>query len=194
LNENKLIVGIGNPGKEYVFTRHNLGFLVLERLAERLKAKFQLSSLTKGFTAKAKHNGAHVELLMPTTFVNNSGVAVRQYLKKNDLPPENILVVTDELNIAFPQIRIKAKGSDGGHNGLASIIYHLESQNFSRLRMGIGPAPRSKDAHVDYVLGRFTKAEEKQLDEFIDEAVECSFIWLNDGVAQAMDQFNRKTI
>lgn len=192
MSELRLIGGLGNPGKDYEYTRHNLGFLVVRRLAEQLKLKFALSSLTNGLTAEGAFEDKLVCLLMPLTYMNNSGVAVGQVMAKRKLSPENVLIVCDDLNLDFKQIRLRGKGSDGGHNGLSSVIERLGSEQFARLRMGIGQPTGRKDA-VDYVLEEFKKKEKECLDSFIDETILCCLTWLREGVAAAMDQHNRKS-
>ena len=187
----RLIVGLGNPGKDYEYTRHNLGFLVVRRLAEKLKLKFALSSLTKGMTAEGMFEEDSVCLLAPLIYMNNSGVAISRLMSKKDFSPEDILVVCDDFNLDFEQIRLRAKGSDGGHNGLSSVIEHLNTEQFARLRMGIGYPPGKKDT-VDYVLEEFKKKEKECLDGFIEEAVSCCLMWLKGGINSAMDQHNRR--
>ncbi|MBN1870170.1 MAG: aminoacyl-tRNA hydrolase [Candidatus Omnitrophica bacterium] len=187
----RLIVGLGNPGKDYEHTRHNLGFLVVRRLAEKLRLKFSRSSLTKGMTAKGVFEGETLWLLAPLTYVNDSGVAVSQFMSKKDLSSDDILVVCDDFHLDFEQIRLRARGSDGGHNGLSSVIQHLGTEEFARLRMGIGCPPDSRDT-VDYVLGEFKKTEEARLKGFVDEAVSCCLIWLRQGINAAMGRHNRR--
>ena len=189
--ESRLIVGLGNPGGDYKYTRHNLGFLAVQRLAELLKLKFTLSSLTNGVTAEGPFEDGTLCLLMPMTFMNNSGVAIRQIMDKKNVLPENILVVCDDYNLDFGQIRLRAKGSDGGHNGLSSVIQHLGTEEFARLRMGINQPPEGNNA-VDYVLEKFTKKEKDHLDSFVDEAASCCLMWLREGIDATMDQHNRK--
>ncbi len=189
--ESRLIVGLGNPGGDYEYTRHNLGFLVVQRLAKKFALKFSPSSLTNGVTAEGVCEGLEICLLMPMTFMNHSGSAVRQVMSKKEFFPEQILVVCDDFNLDFEQIRLRAKGSDGGHNGLGSVIQNLDTEEFTRLRMGISQPPGKKDT-VDYVLEEFTKKEKDQLDGFIGEAVSCCLMWLQEGVSVAMDQYNRR--
>ena len=187
----RLIAGLGNPGKDYEYTRHNLGFLVVRRLAEELKFRFTASSLTNGMTAGGMFEEGAVCLLAPLTYMNNSGVAIRQLMTKEDLSPEDLLVVCDDFHLDFEQIRLRAKGSDGGHNGLSSVIRYLDTEQFARLRLGIGYPPGKKET-VDYVLEEFKKKEKDHLDSFIDEAVSCCLMWLREGINAAMDQHNRK--
>jgi len=188
----KLIVGIGNPGKEYERTRHNLGFLVVERLAKKFDLKFQNSSLTKGLVAEGKVQEQEALVLLPLTYVNNSGIAVKQIVESVQIPLENILIVCDDFNIDFRRMRVRAKGGDGGHNGLHSIIYHLNSESFPRLRLGVGPLPRNANQNgiTDFVLGEFSKAEQNELEEFVSLAAQCCETYLLDGVERAMEQFN----
>jgi len=192
LSELRLIVGLGNPGKDYEYTRHNLGFLVIRRLAERLKLKFELSSLTNGLTAEGTFEDTAVCLLMPLTYMNNSGVAVQRIVTNKKLLSEDVLVICDDFHLNFAQIRLRAKGSDGGHNGLGSIIRHLGTEQFARLRMGIGQ-PMSKTDTIDYVLEGFDKREKKSLNNFIDETISCCLTWLRKGIHVAMDQHNGKS-
>ena len=186
-----MIVGLGNPGKDYEYTRHNLGFLVVENLAKHYQLKFSSSSLTKGLVTEGHIEGQPVLLLLPTTYVNHSGLAVKPIVQKKEISSSDLLIVCDDLAIDFGQIRLRAKGSDGGHNGLTSIIEHLGTQEFPRLRLGIGRPPAPQDT-VDYVLGKFNKEERKELNHFINEATECCLVWLRDGTNKAMGQFNRR--
>jgi PTH1 family peptidyl-tRNA hydrolase len=191
LSESRLIVGLGNPGGDYEFTRHNLGFLTVRRLADKLRAKFVLSKTTKGAIAKGMLESQEVLLLMPMTFMNHSGVAIHQIMIQEALSSEDLLVICDDFNLGFGQIRLRPKGSDGGHNGLNSVIQQLGTEEFARLRMGIGYPPVPPNA-VDYVLEEFTKKEKDYLEGFIEEAVSCCFQWLRAGISAAMDQHNRR--
>lgn len=187
-----MIVGLGNPGNDYEYTRHNLGFLVVRYLAQQLKFKFAISSLTNGLTAEGMHEEKEVFLLMPMTYMNNSGVAVEQVLNKKRLQPKDVLVVCDDFHLGFGQLRLRTKGSDGGHNGLSSVIEHLGTHQFARLRMGIGIPSRGKQS-VDFVLEQFGKKEKKLLGTFVEEAAACCLAWLVDGAPKAMDKFNGKS-
>ena len=161
-------------------------------MAEKLKLKFALSSLTNGLTAEGTFEDKAICLLMPLTYMNNSGVAVHQVMTKRELSPEDVMIVCDDFNLDFEQIRLKGKGSDGGHNGLSSVIEHLGTEQFARLRMGIG-RPTGKKDMVDYVLEEFKKKEKECLDSFIDETASCCLAWLCEGVDAAMDQYNRRS-
>lgn len=185
------MVGLGNPGRDYEYTRHNLGFLTVQRLAEKLKLKFQLSSLTNGLTAEGTYGGRALCLLLPMTKMNNSGSAVYQVMSKKELLPDAVLVVCDDFHLGYHKLRLRAKGSDGGHNGLKSVIQRLGTDHFARLRMGIG-RPADKNNTIDYVLDEFTKAERARLNAFIELAVSCCLLCLKDGISRAMDQYNAK--
>lgn len=187
----RLIVGLGNPGKDYSYTRHNLGFLVLEALAGRYKLKILPSPLCKGLAAEGTMHDKACCLLFPLTYMNNSGIAVKDVVEKEEIPLNNILAVVDDFSLDFGQLRLRARGSDGGHNGLSSIIQHLNSEDFARLRLGVGPAPNKKEA-VDFVLSEFSPVERKKLDDFINEAIDCCVGWLTGKSGQVMSQFNRK--
>lgn len=191
MSKTRLIVGLGNPGKEYEYTRHNLGFMVVRHLAKELNWEFQTSRLTKGLIAKGEIEGGEVYLLLPLTFMNHSGFAVKPLVEKKNLTLENLLVICDDLNLSFGQLRLRSTGSDGGHNGLSSIIECLHTNNFSRLRMGIGE-PSSQGQAVDYVLGKFNTAEKKSLEVFVTEAADCCLIWLKEGINKAMQLYNKK--
>ena len=189
----RLIVGLGNPGEDYEDTRHNLGFLVVRRLAQRNDLVFRRSSLTNGLMAQGKKEAGALHCFLPMTYMNNSGSAVEQAVAKLGLDPDHLLIVCDDFNLDFGQMRLRGKGSDGGHNGLASVIEHLGTQDIARLRLGIG-APGSAHGRetVDYVLGKFSKEETKNLDEFIDRATDCCEAWFKEDIHRAMDQFNGK--
>ena len=191
MSDLRLIVGLGNPGRDYVRTRHNLGFLVVERIAEKLEIDFKNCSFAKAVTASGKAEDKELTLLLPATFMNLSGQAVKPYVAKKAIPVENILVVCDDLDLEFGQLRLRTQGSAGGHNGLDSIIEHLNTREFARLRLGISRPSAKKDT-VEYVLEKFNKSETALLEDFIDEAAECCLVWVKDGIKKGMDQFNRR--
>lgn len=191
MSDARLIVGLGNPGKDYEYTRHNIGFLALRKLAERLKVKFSLSSLTNGLVAEVHSDGRSCFLLMPLTYMNHSGVAVKQLIEKKAIAPADVLVITDDFNLPFGQLRLRAKGSDGGHNGLASVIYQLGNDAFARLRMGVG-TPHRDGAATDFVLGEFDKSQRAHLDKFIESAEDGAWAWFQHGINKAMEQYNKR--
>jgi len=192
LSETRLIVGLGNPGKDYEYTRHNLGFLAVEHLAQKNNLRFRKSSFANGLTAEGKVAGIDLCCLLPATYMNNSGSAVKQAVLKKGLDHADILIVCDDFHLDFGDIRIRGKGSDGGHNGLTSVIEHLGTQDFARSRLGIGPLAKGQES-VDYVLAKWTAAEKRQLDEFLGRAADCCGVWLAEGIHKAMDQFNGRS-
>jgi len=184
MSEKHLIVGLGNPGSRYANTRHNIGFKVVERLAGRLNLSFRPG---KGDYLIA--SGAAVLLLKPLTFMNNSGLAVRHAVDYFGLDCLRILIVLDDHQLPLGKLRLRASGSDGGHNGMASVIQHLGTPEISRLRLGLS-AEFEKGEMADYVLSTFSKEEQKRLPEICDRAVEAALSFINDGVQQAMNKFN----
>jgi len=187
----KLIVGLGNPGKLYVDTRHNIGFCVVKTLARIYKVTLKKDSRTFSLSAKADIDAQAVVLATPFTYMNLSGIAVRSLLKKYRIDLGNLLVVCDDLDLELGRLKIRPGGSSGGHRGLASIRQALESQDFARLRVGIG-RPLYKGIAADYVLSNFTKKEKTEVGEIIERAVDCCRMWLNEGLARSMNTFNRK--
>jgi PTH1 family peptidyl-tRNA hydrolase len=180
----KLIVGLGNPGIEYQFTPHNLGFLTVDRLADELKVKVK-NRQCKALTAKAVIGKEDVVLAKPETFMNLSGVAVRDLVEKLEISPEaDLIVIYDELDLPMGSIRIRERGSSAGHNGMKSIIGALGTQEFLRVRIGIAPEKK--------ILKPFRKSQLKTVDEMLDTAAEAVRVILTDGRAAAMNRFNRK--
>lgn len=187
----RLIIGLGNPGKDYEYTRHNLGFLAVDRLAESRRIKFTHSSLLNSLQAKGEIEGRSCIFLKPLTYMNNSGAAVKKALAHYKIELQDLLIVSDDLNLGFGEIRLRQRGSDGGHNGLHSVIEQIATREFARLRLGIG-APQSKAAMVDYVLTEFDSSEKKKMEPFLEAAVSCMLVWLKDGITEAMTQFNKR--
>lgn len=181
-----LIVGLGNIGAEYHNTRHNIGFDVLDVLAEELGATFKADKL--GEVAEAKHRGRTLILLKPSTYMNLSGKAVNYWLQKGKIKPENLMVIVDDLNIPFGKIRLRGKGSDGGHNGLKDINGYLGG-NYPRLRFGIGDA-FSKGKQVNFVLGKWKPEEREALDKIIQQSVKAVLSFVSIGLARTMNTFN----
>ena len=182
-----LIVGLGNPGIKYKDTRHNIGFKVLDELAKDKGASFETEKL--GDIARFRFKGRTFVLLKPNTFMNLSGKAVNYWLQKEKIELHNSLCITDDLNLDFGAIRIKAKGSAGGHNGLKSIIEVLGRQDFPRLRFGVA-ANFSKGKQVDYVLGEWNKEEIRFLPELIDKSARAAVSFGAAGIGNTMNQFN----
>ncbi|NQV03507.1 MAG: aminoacyl-tRNA hydrolase [Bacteroidia bacterium] len=182
-----LIVGLGNIGDEYADTRHNIGFIVADAVALSLKVSFE--SGRHSSMAKGKLKGRSITIIKPATFMNLSGKALRFWMNKENIPPENILVIVDDLALPLGSLRLRKRGSDGGHNGLISIIETIQTVDFPRLRVGIDNN-FAKGYQVDYVLGRWTKEEEKVLIPRINTAVELIHCYVLQGVDKAMNLFN----
>lgn len=174
-----LIVGLGNIGSEYVNTRHNIGFKIVDFLAKKEKLTFETVKL--GALANFKQKGKHFLLLKPNTYMNLSGKAVKYWLEKEKISLENILIITDDLNLSFGAIRIKPKGSDGGHNGLKSINFELNTQVYSRFRFGISDEFK-KGKQVDYVLGNWDDTEAKLMPERLEMASQIILSFGNTGL------------
>jgi PTH1 family peptidyl-tRNA hydrolase len=184
-----LITGLGNPGKEYENTRHNIGFKILDALADASNIVF--SDCRYGWTAEYKYKGRTFVLLKPATFMNLSGKAVNYWLQKENITTENLLVVADDLALPLGSIRIRAKGSDAGHNGLKNIIEIIGTNEFSRLRFGIGDNFR-QGQQIDYVLGEWDKQEIAELPALIDTSIEAIKSFGTIGINQTMTFFNKK--
>ncbi|MCI9186816.1 MAG: aminoacyl-tRNA hydrolase [Oscillospiraceae bacterium] len=184
-----LIVGLGNPGVAYENTRHNIGFQVLDQLGERQKKPIQrlkFKALTNLFTI----SGEKVLVMKPVTYMNLSGEAVRPAADFYKIPPERILVVSDDTALPAGRLRIRKGGSAGGHNGLKSIIQHLGSDQFPRLRVGVGEKPHPDYDMADWVLGKFTGEDKKKMDQAVERAAEAIECILKDGLDRGMSRFN----
>jgi len=182
-----LIVGLGNIGAEYANTRHNIGFKVLDTLAEVSNIAFTPARYAN--TAELKFKGRTLLLIKPTTYMNLSGKAVNYWLKNEKLTPENMLVIVDDIALPFGTIRLKTKGSDAGHNGLANIQETLGHNNYNRMRFGIG-AEFAKGSQVNYVLGEWTAEEIKSLAERTDKMIEAIKSFVTIGMERTMNFFN----
>jgi PTH1 family peptidyl-tRNA hydrolase len=180
----KLIVGLGNPGIEYQFTPHNMGFLTIDRLADELKVEVRNRNC-KALTARAAIGEEQVLLAKPETYMNLSGMAVRELLEKYEVRPEtDLIVIYDELDLPLGTLRIRQRGSSAGHNGMKSIIGALGTQEFLRIRLGVDP--------MRDILKPFRKAQLKVVDEVLDKAAEAVNVIVKEGPAVAMNRFNRK--
>lgn len=182
----RLIVGLGNPGREYAQTRHNAGFMVVDALARKWSVP-ESRKRFKSELAEVRRGDTRIVLQMPQTFMNASGVALREAVNWYKVSPENILIVVDDLDQPFGQLRIRARGSAGGHNGLSSIFQQLGTTEISRLRIGIG---RSRAATISHVLSKFSQEERAQMDDVIANAVDAVELWLEKGVTEAMNAVN----
>lgn len=184
-----LIVGLGNIGEKYHNTRHNVGFKILDTLAKKEALTFETQKL--GDLCTYKYKGRSFILLKPSTYMNLSGKALKYWMTKENIPLEQVLVLTDDLNLSLGQIRIKTKGSDGGHNGLKDIQNILQTTNYNRLRFGISDA-FNKGNQVDYVLGEWSDEETAALPERLELAVEAIKSFGTAGINHTMNQFNGK--
>ena len=185
----KALFGIGNPGKQYSDTRHNIGFMILDELARKLECSFTAG---KGdyFIAGGSLKGQDYILVKPTTYVNRSGIAASDILNNYDIPLEKFLVISDDVNLEVGKIRLRKSGGDGGHNGLASIIYYLESINFPRLRFGIGNNFEEGEM-ADYVLSPFEESELKIIKPRIEFAVSLAEEFIKGGLQSALDYYSK---
>lgn len=184
-----LIVGLGNIGSEYIGTRHNAGFMIADRLVASIGGSFE--SCRYGDMARIRVKNKILHVLKPSTFMNLSGVAVRYWMNKEKLPLSNLLVLVDDIALPFGAIRLRAGGSDAGHNGLKNIASELGTQNYARLRFGIGNEyPRG--GQIDFVLGHFSTEEQSLLGERLDIAADAVKAYALSGLARAMNEFNNK--
>jgi PTH1 family peptidyl-tRNA hydrolase len=187
----KLIVGLGNPGHEYQFSPHNLGFLAVDRIAGDLKVEVR-NRLCRALTARVVIEGVSALLAKPETYMNLSGLSVRELVDKHEVIPEaDLIVIQDELDFALGTLRIQTRRSSAGHNGIESIIDALGTNDFLRIRIGVAPEHKVEDGQR-YLLAPMRKADLKVVDEVLDTAAEAVRVILKDGPAAAMNRFNRK--
>lgn len=182
-----LIVGLGNIGEEYAETRHNIGFKVLDALAKKEEFSFETAKLGDIGTFKVK--GRSVLCLKPSTYMNRSGKSVKYWLEKENIPLENLLVITDDIHLAFGTLRLKAKGSDGGHNGLKDIQELLGTTQYNRLRFGVG-SDFGQGRQIDYVLGVWNTEEDQQLAPRFERTNALVHSFVLSGVNRTMNEFN----
>lgn len=181
-----LIVGLGNPGAEYANTRHNIGFMTVDKLA----GETPFSSCRYGDMAVIKVKNCELHLLKPSTFMNLSGVAVRYWMNREKLPLENLMIVVDDIALPFGKLRMRGSGSDAGHNGLKNIASELGNPNYARLRIGVGNE-FARGAQVDYVLGEFPPEEREKLPDILDRAADAVKAYALSGLAFAMNHYNK---
>jgi peptidyl-tRNA hydrolase, PTH1 family len=190
----KCIIGLGNPGNEYAATRHNIGFRVIESIVTDRKIQFHPGD-GEYYSDVVRVGEQELVLALPTTYMNNSGVAALELCRDYHLVPDDLLVVFDDFQLPFGTLRIRPHGSDGGHNGLGSIIYHLETDLIARLRIGVGgatiPSEHSHAAMAGYVLTGFEPEEERQLPLLLAKAADACLSWARDGVPKTMNAFNK---
>jgi len=184
----KIVVGLGNPGDQYGQTRHNIGWMVLDRLADRAGWAGRGRTRDASSIAMGRFRGLDLVFVKPLTYMNESGLAVRKVLAREHAPLVDMLVVADDFALPFGKLRFREGGGPGGHNGLGSIIEELGTERFSRLRIGIGEPDRNA---VDHVLSRFHPAERQRLDELLDAAADAVETWARDGTSKAANHHNR---
>ena len=184
-----LVVGLGNPGPKYDWTRNNMGFLVIDELAEREKIPVQRLKF-RALTNTALIGGQSVLLMKPTTYMNLSGRAVGEAAQFYKIPPERVLVISDDVALPQGKLRVRRSGSAGGHNGLKDIIAHLGTDQFPRVKVGVGGKPHPDSDMADWVLGKFTGQDRKVMEEAIARAADAVTLFLDQGADQAMARFN----
>ena len=187
--ESYLVVGLGNIGPEYSKTRHNMGFMVLDAWSQASNTAF--NTMRYGDVAEIHLKGRTVYLLKPSTYMNLSGNAVRYYLQKLPIPTDRLLVICDDINLPFGKLRMRKNGSDGGHNGLKNIAECLETENYARIRMGVGHE-FSTGAQADYVLGNLSEEEMKEMDNLSEKVIKGAKDWIFVGADRAMNVLNAK--
>ncbi len=184
-----IIVGLGNPGTEYESTRHNIGFMTIDALCEKLGVKCKKLRF-KSLTCDAMLSGKRCLIMKPTTYMNNSGEAVTEAMQFYKIPPERTIIVFDDVSLEPGRLRIRRKGSDGGHNGIKSVIYLSRSDAFPRVKMGVGAKPHPDYNLADWVLGRFKKEDGEKLEQAFQNAVSALELMVDGKIDQAMNKFN----
>jgi len=184
-----LIVGLGNPGKDYVRTRHNCGFRAIDLLAQALHCKIDKGRF-QGLYGQTTHNGVKLYLLKPQTYMNLSGRSVKQLSDYFHIPPERIIVLFDDISLPVGRLRIRGDGSAGGHNGIKSLIQELGSQDFPRVKIGVGGKPHEEQDLADWVLSNFSANEEKALSFALQNAADAALCIMEKGVFDAANRFN----
>ncbi|MBU1090229.1 MAG: aminoacyl-tRNA hydrolase [Candidatus Omnitrophica bacterium] len=187
-----LIAGLGNPGKVYLNSRHNIGFSAVEALSKIYKIPLKRDRGTFSLSGRGKIDNKNVILAMPQTFMNLSGIALQQLLKKYKIDLTNLLIVCDDLDLEFGRLKIKPSGSTGGHRGLKSIIDAIGKDKFARLRVGIG-RPVYDTEEADYVLSAFSRGEQGGLKKILQRVVLCCRSWVNEGISETMNIYNVRT-
>lgn len=185
-----IIAGLGNPSTKYEYTKHNMGFLAIDVLAEKLNVKVNKIKF-KGLIGETKINDEKVILLKPQTYMNNSGESLREIVNFYKVPIENVIVLVDDIDIGFASLKIKKKGSAGTHNGLKSIIYQLQDDSFPRIKIGVGKQAQGEDL-ADFVLSGFSKKEGEEIEKTIESAALASIEIVENGIESAMNKFNKK--
>ena len=185
----KIIAGLGNPGPRYAKTRHNLGYIVLDQLAERLQCRFEREK-ERGLLAQTTLDGEKLWLVKPQTFMNRSGECLGPLARKRGVAPEDVLVVVDDIHLPLGRLRLREEGSAGGHNGLKSIIERMATRDFPRMRMGVGDNRENPDL-ADHVLAKFRPDEWSEVDKMVGRAVEAVVSWITSDISDTMEWCNR---
>ncbi|MGO3752313.1 MAG: aminoacyl-tRNA hydrolase [Peptoniphilaceae bacterium] len=185
-----IIAGLGNPGRKYENTKHNVGFLAVDVLSKKLNIKVNKIKF-KALVGEGNYKGEKIYLIKPQTYMNNSGESIREIMNFYKLEASNLIVLVDDIDIEFATIKIKKKGSAGTHNGLKSIINHIDSKDFPRVKIGVGSNRPGEDL-ADFVLSGFSKSENKEIEETIDKAVESIIEIIENGIESAMNKYNKK--
>jgi PTH1 family peptidyl-tRNA hydrolase len=185
-----LVAGLGNPGEQYAATPHNMGFLVVDRLAARHGIRLSRKEC-QALIGQGNIGGETVLLAKPQTFMNLSGIAIKPLLERNEIPPSGLILVYDELDLPWGSLRVRPKGSAAGHNGVSDVIEKIGTQEFPRIRLGVHPSHRISSG-VDYLLSRFTRQQTETLDEFVDLAADATESIIAEGVEKSMTRFNRR--
>ena len=185
-----LVAGLGNPGEEYAATPHNMGFLVVDRLAARHGIRLTRKEC-QALIGQGNIGGKTVLLAQPQTYMNRSGVAVKPLMQKNEIPPGDLILVYDELDLLWGSLRIRPKGSAAGHNGIADVIEKIGTQEFPRIRLGVHPG-QPLPSGKDYLLSRFSRQQTETLDAFVDLAADATESIIAEGVEKSMTKFNRR--
>lgn len=189
-----VFVGLGNPGSKYAMTRHNMGYLVIEGFAHLHGMPLKEEKKLKARVCKGMIGDFTIHLVMPTTYMNESGQAVRKYLDYYKLTPQDVVVVTDDMAIPFGELRLRSQGSAGGHNGLKSVEQHLKTKMYSRLRVGIATKQEHQQEMRDFVLGTFTKKEVDQLPQILDKGAKALEMLLTESLTNVMNVVNSKVV
>ena len=184
-----ILVCLGNPGREYAETRHNVGFLTADLIAEKKSAKIDRLKF-RALTGTVDLGGEKVLVMKPQTYMNLSGEAVGEAARFYKIPAERVLVISDDVSLPLGKMRIRGNGSAGGHNGLKNIIQHLGTDNFPRIKVGVGAPAHPEHEMVDWVIGKFSKDERKALDEMLKKAMDAAECVIRDGVQKAQNRFN----
>jgi peptidyl-tRNA hydrolase, PTH1 family len=188
-----LLAGLGNPGEEYARTRHNVGAMVSQRLADRLGARFKKVRMLPLFVAEARHGDTPLLLTAPGTFMNMSGPPIASLARKRGIPVDRVIACHDEIDLPFGALRIKRGGSTAGHHGLDSLVEGLRSADFYRVRIGIG-RPAGRWENMDFVLGPFSKREQEEVGVLIEDAADAALCLIDEGVAVTQARYNRSGV